>query len=104
MTGEDDYIVCLNKIVKLSNGDGIMTKVTALGCSLSSVVAAYLAVSHANKFEASIAALAHVSLAGELAAKKSQFPGSFAVAFLDQLNSLAFDDYEKYLKLEIVSE
>jgi hydroxyethylthiazole kinase len=64
-----------------------MTKITAMGCAGSAVVAACLAV-ESDTIRAAVAALAIVGIAGELAAEKSSGPGSFATAVIDALYSL----------------
>jgi hydroxyethylthiazole kinase len=106
VTGEMDIVVGSGRTISIQNGHAIMTKVTALGCSLSAVVAAYLAVATTEKerHEATTAALAHIALSGELAAQVSERPGSFAVAFLDKLDSLTLEDYKKYLCIKELTE
>ncbi len=60
-----------------------MEKVTGFGCSLGGVAAVYAAV--ASPFVAALTATAAYNLAGTRAAKRAQAPGSFQVAFLDEL-------------------
>ncbi|WP_286789528.1 hydroxyethylthiazole kinase, partial [Thioclava sp. UBA3469] len=74
------------RAARVANGHAMMPRVTALGCSLTGVVAAYLAGQ--PRFEAVIAALAYFGLAGERAGATAQGPGSFQVAFLDALHAI----------------
>jgi len=54
-------------------------------CSLGALTAAYLSVEGVDDHDAVLAAHAHVGAAGQLAAHRSNGPGSFAVAWLDAL-------------------
>ena len=64
-----------------------MTRVTGVGCLLSSVVGAFLAVANENKLEAAATALTFYKRAGEKAAELAVGPGDFAVHFLNTLYS-----------------
>ena len=52
------------------NGTPLFPKVTASGCLLSAVCAAFLAVDGGKHFSATIEACAAYTIAGEIAAKK----------------------------------
>jgi hydroxyethylthiazole kinase len=96
VTGETDYITDGRRVIALSNGSPLMTRVTGVGCALSATVAAFagVAASRDERFTATVAAIAYSTVAGELAARDAALPGSFAVAYLDRLASLdahAFD-------------
>ena len=67
-----------------------MPRVTALGCALNGVIAAFCVGQPA--LEATVAAMACYGLAGETAAGAAPGPGSFQVAFLDALFSQTPDD------------
>ena len=75
-----------------------MTRVTAVGCALSAVVAAFCAIAD-DAFEASVSALAIYGVAGEMAAERAQSPGSYRVAFLDQLDQITPNDVIQRLKV-----
>ena len=87
VSGETDLITDGQRIAAVSNGDPLMAKITAVGCAGSALVAACLGV-EADPFRAATAALAIIGVAGELAAEKSNGPGSFAVAIIDRLHCL----------------
>ncbi len=87
VTGPVDYVTDGTRALRVANGHALMPKVTALGCSLTGVVAAFLATGE-DALEATAAALAFYGLAGERAAQGAQGPGSFAVAFVDALHAL----------------
>ena len=86
VTGEVDFVTDGTRAARVANGHAMMPRVTALGCSLTGVVAAFLAGQ--DPFEATVAALAYYGLAGERAGATAQGPGSFETAFLDALYTL----------------
>ncbi len=89
VTGATDYVTDGRRTVALSNGTALMTRVTGVGCALSATVAAFVGcVEPGERWEATSAAIAYSSIAGELAARDAALPGSFAVAYLDRLASL----------------
>lgn len=91
VTGAVDYVTDGNRVVRVNNGHEMMTRVTALGCTASALVAAFLAIGD-DPLEATAAALAVMGLAGERAAVASAGPGSFRVAFMDALHGLSPDE------------
>jgi len=84
LSGETDLVTDGEQIASITNGHPLMTKITAMGCAGSAVVAACLTV-ESDAIRAAVAALAIVGIAGELAAEKSSGPGSFATAIIDAL-------------------
>ncbi|WP_319528895.1 hydroxyethylthiazole kinase [uncultured Cohaesibacter sp.] len=86
VTGPEDYVTDGSKAFVIANGHPTMPLVTALGCSLTGVVAAF-AVGQ-PPLDATAAALAYYGLAGEVAAEMASGPGSFAVQFLDALHNI----------------
>ncbi|WP_018932058.1 hydroxyethylthiazole kinase [Gracilibacillus lacisalsi] len=87
ITGEEDVVVDWDTQISVSNGHPLLTKVTGAGCLLSAVIAAFLAVSD-NVVEAATDALSYYGVAAENAADRQEFPGSFQIAFLDQLSAV----------------
>ena len=97
-TGAVDLITDGARVVRLANGHVLMTRVTALGCALSAVVAAFCAVGE-DAFEASVSALAVYGVAGEMAAEQASRPGSYRVAFMDMLDAVSPADLNARLKV-----
>lgn len=93
VSGPVDFITNGSRSVAVRGGSDLMPKVTALGCSLTALVGAYAAVAPA--FDASVAAFVHFAEAGERAAATAKGPGSFSVAFLDQLHMLQPGDLDE---------
>jgi hydroxyethylthiazole kinase len=94
VSGPVDYIVSAERMVRLHNGHPLMARVTGTGCACSALCGAFAAV-EPDPFVAAVAAMATASLAGELAAEKASGPGSFGVAFLDELASLDSSGFER---------
>lgn len=88
ITGVTDYVTDGNDLYALNNGHSQLTKVTGAGCSLSAMVAAYCACCD-TPLLATLTALSHMAIAGELAAAETKAIGSFAVSLLDHLQLLA---------------
>lgn len=87
MTGQTDYVTDGQALFALSNGDALLTRVTGAGCALSALVAAYCTLGETS-LVAALAALSHMALAGELAARNNRGVGHFAVSLLDHLQLL----------------
>jgi hydroxyethylthiazole kinase len=90
VSGSIDLVLDRQKSQKLQYGSPIMSSVTGMGCALNSVIAAFSAVM-SDKFEAALFGVAYFSLCGNLAANVSNKPGSFKVAFIDELSTANFD-------------
>jgi hydroxyethylthiazole kinase len=87
LTGRTDLVTDGARIVRISNGDPLMGRVTAMGCAGAAWVAACLAI-EPDSFIASSAALLAFAVAGECAAARARGPGSFAVELIDALAQL----------------
>ena len=83
ITGPVDYLTDGHQEAHVSGGSPLMPQVTALGCSQTALMGAYVATGPA--FDAALAALAHFKVAGTAAGKLAQGPGSFQMHFLDAL-------------------
>ena len=94
VTGETDYITDGTRTITCNNGHELMTRVTGVGCSMGALCAACLAVAD-SAFDAAFASAAILGLAGDRAAAKHSHPGSFAVALLDELDSITPQDITK---------
>ena len=97
-TGAVDLITDGERSIRLANGSPLMAKVTALGCALSGIVAAFAAVTP-DAYLATAAAVAVYGVVGEMAAEVAPRPGVFHVAFLDTLDAVEEADISRRLKL-----
>ena len=84
ITGEIDYVTDGEQIYSIVGGDIALTKVTGTGCSLSAMVAAFIATT-SNRLTATATACFMMKKAGQLA-NKQQGLGSFAIAVIDHLS------------------
>ncbi|GAA5102069.1 hydroxyethylthiazole kinase [Wohlfahrtiimonas larvae] len=90
ISGEIDWISDGQRIVGVKNGHSLMTKVTGMGCLLTAVSAAFLAVE--QSLDSVIAAHSLYGVAGDYAYQKSTMPGTFQMHFIDQLYLLNEND------------
>lgn len=89
ITGQEDVITDGVLVRIISGGDVLLTKVTGAGCLLTSVLGAFAAV-EPDLMLAGTAGLAFYGAAASQAAERTSDlgPGSFQVAFLDELAKL----------------
>ena len=66
-------------VIQVNGGSFLQPKVTATGCALGALIAAYCAVT--TPTIATISAHIHFAIAGKLAFEKAQTAGSFNMAF-----------------------
>lgn len=84
ITGAVDYVTNGRELVAVANGHELMSRVTAVGCALTALTAACLAV-RADALSAAVHSLVLMGIAGELAAERAQGPASFRMQLLDSL-------------------
>ncbi len=92
VSGETDLIVDAAHEARIAGGSVLLTRVTGGGCALGAAMASFVAV--VSPFDAAVAASTVWAVASERAAAASRGPGSFAVAFLDELAALTPADLE----------
>lgn len=95
VSGKTDLIVDKNQQFMLDVGTPLFTKVVGMGCSLTAIIASFLTV-NSHPFWAALHAMALFGMAGELAEKKTQGPGSFYVHLLDSLYTLKPSDFKPF--------
>lgn len=87
VTGPEDFVTDGERALRLHGGHALMPRVTALGCALTALCGAFLAVGD-DPLAATAGALATFKAAGALAGAQATGPGSFVPAFLDALHAL----------------
>jgi hydroxyethylthiazole kinase len=87
VTGVEDVVTDGTRTAVVHGGHPWMPMVTALGCSATALVAACCAVED-DAFEAAVAAMVMLAVAGERAGARSAGPGTFRVALIDELARL----------------
>ena len=103
VSGPVDLITDGERVLRLANGDELLTRVTGGGCALGAVMAAFLGAARSTGADALIAVAAAslvYTIAAERAAARSAGPGSFAVALLDDLAGLQPEDIATEARVE----
>jgi len=102
ISGESDFIISkpLNAVIQVNGGCHLQPKITATGCALGALTAAYHAVAPATI--AALAAHIHFAIAGKLAFEHAQTVGSFNIAFLDYVHMLDDNLIQQYVDIEVV--
>ncbi|MCW2874691.1 hydroxyethylthiazole kinase [Actinacidiphila oryziradicis] len=103
-SGPVDYVVGRTAAgdtgtVRVLGGSDLLPKVTATGCSLGALSAAYIAVAP-DAFTGLVAAHTHFAVASEIAERGAQGPGTFVPAFLDALAAVDPDAIRKHGRVE----
>ena len=91
ITGPEDFITDGTRILRVKNGHPLMPVVTGTGCSATAIIGAFAAVDP-DPLTAAATGLAFFGLAGELAGRTAQGPGTFMTALLDALYQITQDD------------
>lgn len=94
VTGEVDFVTDGVRAARVHGGAPWMPRVTALGCALTCLTGAFVAVRPAAPFDAASAALATFAAAGETAGRLAEGPGSFRWRFLDALAAVTPADLD----------
>lgn len=102
ISGESDFIIAkdLQAVVKINGGSFLQPKVTATGCALGTLIAAYSAITQPSI--AAITAHIHFAIAGKLAFDKTPSVGSFNVAFIDEIYTMNAKKLRDYADIEII--
>jgi len=99
ITGPVDLITDGSRVIRCKNGDPMLSKITGTGCAATATIAAFAGVTR-DPLEAASAGLAFFGLAGEIASRHSQSPGSFMIALLDAMYDITPDQFQKGSSLE----
>jgi hydroxyethylthiazole kinase len=101
MSGKTDVVTNGQTLVLIHNGDPLMGRVTGMGCTATAITGAFLAVNGDPLAGCTHAAIL-MGIAGEMAAKKADGPGSFKLAFIDALYNIALNDIEERIRVDIL--
>ncbi|KAJ0966571.1 hypothetical protein J5N97_023488 [Dioscorea zingiberensis] len=88
VSGAIDYVTDGKQVVGTHNGVAMMQKITATGCAVTALIAAFVAVDPSNTFEATLCALSIFGLAGELGMDLARGPASLRTNMIDSLYGL----------------
>jgi hydroxyethylthiazole kinase len=101
VSGPVDFVTDGSRAARIANGHPMMGRITVMGCSLNGVIAAFCV--DQPRFDATVAALAAYGIAGEVAGRTAQGPGSFQVAFLDALHALTPEALDAAARIEVAA-
>ena len=90
-TGKADVITDGQRLARINNGVELLTKITGSGCMLGALCAAAAAaakIKGIDMFSAALAGIMAMGIAGEMAAEKTQLPGSFRTALMDSVYTI----------------
>jgi hydroxyethylthiazole kinase len=99
ITGPVDLITDGSRVIRVANGHPLMGYVTGTGCTATAAIGAFLAVDD-DPLSATATALAFFGLAGEVAGKKAEAPGSFMIQLLDALYTITPEELQRGCKIE----
>ncbi len=98
VTGAIDYVTDGRRMLRVENGAAAMARITALGCSTSALVGAFLAV-HEDPVEATTYAISLMGVCGEQGVQQSRGPGSLRVALIDALHTITPADFGRAARI-----
>lgn len=98
VTGKTDILVGENKYFLIENGCENLSKITATGCMLTSLISTFLSVT--NPIEASILGLLILEISGEISENDRLY--SFFVNLMDNISTISDDEILKRAKIREV--
>lgn len=94
ITGDKDYISDGKKVITISNGNKMMSKITGAGCMATAIIGAYLGVTE-DYFLAAISGILTMGIAGDKALellRKEEGSSSFRTKLIDSIYNLKSED------------
>ncbi|KAM5553470.1 hydroxyethylthiazole kinase [Rosa sericea] len=88
VSGAVDIVTDGERVVGAHNGVAMMTKITATGCSVTALIAAFVAVDQTHVLEATAAALSLFGIAGEMGMEMANGPATLRIHLIDSLHGL----------------
>ncbi|MDR2798618.1 MAG: hydroxyethylthiazole kinase [Treponema sp.] len=103
-TGQVDVVGDGKRLVRISNGVEMLTRITGAGCMIGALCGAAAAVvdtgAEGAMFAAAVAAITSMGIAGELAFERARLPGSFRVALIDSIYGIRGDTLRQRGKIQ----
>ncbi|XP_020593317.1 hydroxyethylthiazole kinase-like [Phalaenopsis equestris] len=88
VSGAVDFITDGRIVVAVQNGVAMLQKITATGCAVTALIAAFIAIEQSNILEATACALSIFGVAAELGMEKATGPASLRMHLIDSLHGL----------------
>lgn len=98
VSGVIDIIADKDHAAVLRNGSATMARITGAGCMVTSLIGAFCGAYPENPFDACVAAMAVMGIAGEIAEKKRLEKGAGNATFRTDLIDAVFNMTEKQLE------
>lgn len=91
VSGAVDIVTDGQRLVGARNGVAMLQKITATGCSITALIAAFVAIDPLRPFEATATALSVFGLAAEIGMEMAKGPASLRMHLIDALYGLDRD-------------
>ncbi|KAK9058443.1 hypothetical protein SSX86_023285 [Deinandra increscens subsp. villosa] len=88
ISGSVDFVTDGQRVVGAHNGLPMMQKITASGCAVTALIAAFVAIDPTHAFEATASAFSVFGLAGEIGMGSAKGPASLRMHLIDSLYAL----------------
>lgn len=88
VSGAVDFITDGKQVISVSNGVPMMQKITATGCAVTALIAAFVAMEPSDAIVAAACALAIFGLSGEIGMESAKGPASLRMHLIDALYCL----------------
>ncbi|XP_022974515.1 hydroxyethylthiazole kinase [Cucurbita maxima] len=88
VSGAVDIVTDGKQVIGAHNGVAMMQKITATGCSVTALIAAFLAVDQLHALETTASALSIFGIAGEMGMDAAKGPASLRTHLIDSLYGL----------------
>lgn len=88
ISGAVDFITDGHRVVGAKNGVSMLQKITGTGCSVTGLIAAFVAIDPSRPFEATASALSVFGVASEIGMNLAKGPASLRMHLIDSLYGL----------------
>lgn len=88
VSGAVDIVTDGERVVGAKNGVPMLQKITATGCAVTALIAAFVALHPSQPFEATATALSVFGVASEVGMASAKGPGSLRMQLIDALHGL----------------
>lgn len=102
VSGAVDFITDGEQVISASNGVAMMQKITATGCAVTALIAAFVGVDPSDALAAAASALAIFGLAGEIGMECAKGPASLRMHLIDALYGLDEQTVTSAVKIALV--
>ncbi|KAF7032901.1 hypothetical protein CFC21_044033 [Triticum aestivum] len=102
VSGALDFITDGEQVISASNAVAMMQKITATGCAVTALIAAFVGADPSDALDAAACALAIFGLAGEIGMESAKGPASLRMHLIDALYGLDEQTVTSGVKIALV--